>query len=313
MFTWTYDAPTGVYKSHEMSEQLRFAAVAETKFMQFVTPEPGYGRKKGEAITLTRVSALSVPTNARLTENQKIPQDNMTLTTIAITVSEWGRAVPYTSLSEDLSVFNTENTIQRVLKDQMKLVLDGAAAYAFKQAKIKAIPTGASSMTFDTDGTASTTASANFNVYHVETIRDYLFQTLYVPPYSGDDYIGLITTKAKRGVMSDPAWEPWHRYTDPEAKYNSEIGRLENIRFIEVNNSNALDNSIGSGGVLGEGVIFGADAVTMAVAVDPELRAEPPRDFGRQKAVAWYGILEFGQVWDTANPGEARIIHLASA
>jgi N4-gp56 family major capsid protein len=237
----------------------------------------------------------------------------MTLTTIAITVSEWGRAVPYTSLSEDLSVFNTENTIQRVLKDQMKLVLDGAAAYAFKQAKIKAIPTGASSMTFDTDGTASTTASANFNVYHVETIRDYLFQTLYVPPYSGDDYIGLITTKAKRGVMSDPAWEPWHRYTDPEAKYNSEIGRLENIRFIEVNNSNALDNSIGSGGVLGEGVIFGADAVTMAVAVDPELRAEPPRDFGRQKAVAWYGILEFGQVWDTANPGEARIIHLASA
>jgi hypothetical protein len=65
--------------------------------------------------------------------------------------------------------------------------------------------------------------------------------------------------------------------------------------------------------VLGEGVIFGADAVTMAVAVDPELRAEPPRDFGRQKAVAWYGILEFGQVWDTANPGEARIIHLASA
>lgn len=313
MFTWTYDAPTGVYKSHEMSERLRFAAIAETKFMQFVTPEPGYGRKKGEAITLTRVSALTVPTNARLTENQKIPQDTMTLTTIAITVSEWGRAVPYTNLSEDLSVFNTENQIQRVLKDQMKLVLDGAAAAAFKQAEIKAIPTGASSMTFDTDGTASTTASANFNVYHVEQIRDYLFQTLYCPPYEGDDYIGLITTKAKRGIMSDPAWEPWHRYTDPQAKYNSEVGRLENIRFIEVNNSNALDNTIGSGGVLGEGVIFGADAVTMAVAIDPELRAEPPRDFGRQKAVAWYGILEFGQVWDTANPGEARIIHLASA
>lgn len=313
MHSWTYDQPTGVYKNHTLSKQLRFAAIAQTKFMQFVSPEPGYGKKNGESITLTRISALTVPTDARLTENQKIPQDNMSLTTIAITVSEWGRAVPYTSLSDDLNEFNVENNIQRVLRDQMKLVLDGAAAYAFRQAKIKAIPTGASALTFDTDGTASTTALANFTVYHCEQIRDYLFQTLYCPPYEGDDYIGLITTKAKRGLMTDPAWEPWHRYTDPEAKYNSEVGRLENIRFIEVNNSNALTNAIGSGGVLGEGVVFGADAVTMAVALDPELRAEPPRDFGRQKAIAWYGILEFGQVWDTANPGEARIIHLASA
>jgi N4-gp56 family major capsid protein len=313
MHSWTYDQPTGVYKNHTLSKQLRFAAIAQTKFMQFVSPEPGYGKKNGESITLTRISALAVPTNARLTENQKIPQDNMSLTTVAITVSEWGRAVPYTSLSDDLNEFNVENNIQRVLRDQMKLVLDGAAAYAFRQAKIKAIPTGVSSLTFDTDGTASTTASANFTVYHVEQIRDYLFQTLYCPPYEGDDYVGLVTTKAKRGLMTDPAWEPWHRYTDPQAKYNSEVGRLENIRFVEVNNSNALTNAIGSGGVLGEGVIFGADAVTMAVALDPELRAEPPRDFGRQKAIAWYGILEFGQVWDTANPGEARIIHLASA
>jgi len=52
--------------------------------------------------------------------------------------------------------------------------------------------------------------------------------------------------------------------------------------------------------------------LAMAVAQDPELRAEVPKDFGRLKAVAWYGILEFGMVWDTANPGEAKTVHVTS-
>lgn len=311
--TWTFDAPTGVYKNHALSSDLRQAAIAETKFMQFVKPEAGYGKKKGDNITITRVSNLSVPTSGKLTENEKIPEDTLSITTVSITVSEWGRSVPFTSFADDLSKFNLENIIQRALRDQMKLVMDNAAADAFQTAQVKAIPDGAASIVFDTDGTASTTATVNMNFYHVEQIRDYLFSTLNVPPFEGDDYIGLVSTKAKRGVMSDDAFETWHKYTDPQAKYNSEIGRLENIRFIEVNNTGALSGSLGSGGVLGEAVIFGADAVAMAVVSDPELRAAIPQDFGRSKAVAWYGVLEFGIIWDTANAGEARIVHVTSA
>jgi len=146
-----------------------------------------------------------------------------------------------------------------------------------------------------------------------EHIRDELFTTYNAPPFEGDDYIALIATKGKRGIMSDPAFEQWHRYTDPSNKFNSEIGRLENIRFIEVNHTNALSNSLGTGSVLGEGVVFGEDAVAIAMALDPELRVEHSKDFGRKQAVAWYGILEFGVVWDTATAGENRIIHVNSA
>lgn len=313
MFTWSYDAPSGVYKNHDMSSQLRMAAIAETKFMQFVRPEPGYGKKKGESITITRVSNISVPTSGKLQENYRIPEDELVLSTVAITVSEWGRSVPYTSLSQDLGKFDVENIIQKKLKDQMALVMDSAAANAFKQAQVKAIPNGVASLVFDTDGTASTTATVNLNVYHIEQIRDYMFSTLNIPPYEGDDYIALVSTKAKRGVMSDPAWETWHKYTDPQAKYKGEIGRLENIRFVEINNSAALSGSLGTGGVLGEAVFFGDDAVAMAVAQDPELRAAIPQDFGRSQSVAWYGILEFGIVWNTANAGEAKIVHVTSA
>lgn len=313
MHSWQFDAPSGVYKNHSLSSQLRMAAIADTKFMQFVRPEGGYGKKKGESITITRVANIDVPTDGRLVENNRIPEDELTLSTTAITVSEWGRSVPYSSLSEDLGKFNVENMIQKKLKDQMALTLDNAAADAFTGGLVKAIPNGVASLVFDTDGTASTTATANLNMYHVEQIRDYMYSTLNVEPYEGDDYICICSTKAKRGLISDPAWETWHKYTDPAAKYKSEIGRIENIRFIETNNTSALSGSLGSGGVLGEAVFFGADAVAMAVAEDPELRIGMPQDYGRQKGVAWYGILEFGRVWDSASPGEGRIVHLASA
>jgi N4-gp56 family major capsid protein len=314
-FTWSFDAPSGVFKNHEMSSLLRQAAIAETKFMQFVKPEPGYGRRSGESITITRISNLSVPTSGQLTEGIKVPEDDLSISTVAITVVEWGRSVPYTSFGDDLSEFNIENIVQRVLKDQMRLVLDNAAASAFKSTsnKIKYAPTGVAAGTFDTDGTMSTTALANLNMFHVEAIRDYMYATLNIPAYEGDDYMCILSTKAKRGLMSDPAWIDWHKYTDPEAKYNGEIGRIENIRFVESNHTSALSGSKGSGGVLGEAVFFGADAVAMAVVLDPELRAALPGDFGRQKAVAWYGILQFGVIWDTANAGEARIVTVTSA
>ena len=314
-FTWAFDAPSGVYKSHAASEKLREAAIAQTKFMQFVKPEPNYGRKKGESITISRVSNLTVPTNGRLQEGQRVSEDELTITTVSITVSEWGRSVPYTSLADDLGMFDMEGIVQRALVKQMKLVMDNAAAAAFNgtSAKVCAIPTGVAALTFDTDGTPSSAATSNLNYYHVEQIRDYMFSTLNVPPYEGDDYIALASTKACRGVKSDPAFEIWHKYTDPSAKYNGEIGRIEGIRFIEINNTSALSGSKGTGSVLGEAVIFGEDAVAMAVVQDPELRAMIPGDFGRQKAVAWYGILEFGVIWDTANAGEARIVRVTSS
>lgn len=311
-FTWTFDAPTGVYKQHELSAALRDASIAETKFMQFVKPEPGYGKNKGESITITRVSNLVVPSNGRIAEGQLIPEDQLTLSTTNIIVSEWGRSVPFTSLSEDLSSFNIENVVQKELVKQMKLVLDNAAAASFKTTLIKGVQTNATEFDITTNGTPFGAAGSNLNFFGAETIRDYMFSTIIVPPFEGDDYIGMVSTKGKRGLMQDPAWEDWHKYTDPEAKFNSEVGRIENIRWIEINNTGALSNAIGTGGVCGEAVIFGSDAVAMAVALDPELRAAIPQDFGRQKSVAWYAIAEFGVVWNTANPGEAKILHVTS-
>ena len=314
--SWVLDAPSGVYKNHALSSQIRMAAIQECKFMQFVKPADGFGKKKGENVTITRVSNITVPTSAALNELDRIPEDTLSLSTQGITISEYGRAVPYTKLSLDLAHFDLGSAIQKKLKDQLKLYMDYLAAAAFKTGQLIAIPTGIAETTFDTDGTASSTAVSNLNMYHVESIRDYMFSTKNIAPYMGDDYICVMSTQAKRGLMRDPNWQDWKKYTDPEAKYNGEVGRVENIRFIESNNTSSLSSNLGTGSVLGEAIFFGEDPVVMAVAEDPHLIAEENvgHDFGRSKSVAWYGQFGFGQIWyDSANAGEARVVRVYSA
>ena len=311
--SWTYDAPSGVYKNHAISSDIRYAAIAMTKFMQFSKPVEGYGGGKGSNVTITRVSNVAVPSDDSLVELERIPEDTLSLSTQAISVVERGRAIPFTSLSKDLAHFDIENAIQRKLRDQLSLRLDQLCATAFKVGQVKGCPDGIASITFTTNGAANGTASVNLNVYHVEQIRDQLFSTYHVQPYAGEDYMCLISTKGRRGIMRDPNWEKWHTYCDAEAKFKGEIGRLEGIRFVESNNTNALSGSLGASSVLGEAVFFGDDPVAMASVHDPELRAKESEDYGRSKGVAWYGIYGFDQIWkDSANDGEARVIHVTS-
>lgn len=311
--SWVSDGASGVYKNHDLSAKIRMASIKESKFMQFVKPEEGYGKKKGESVTITRVSNVTVPSDDTLAELDVIPEDSLSLSTQAITVSERGRAIPYSSLSLDLSHFDLENAIQSKLKDQLKLRMDIAAADAFKDGKILAIPTGISATTFETDGAASNTAASNLNMYHVESIRDYMYSTLNIAPYMDDDYVCIMITQAKRGLMRDPAWVDWKKYTDPSAKFNGEVGRVENIRFIETNHTSALAENLGTGDVMGEAVFFGESPVSMGVVEDPHLRAKESEDYGRSKGVAWYGIYGFAQIWsDSANAGEARVVYLTS-
>lgn len=283
--------------------------------MPYVDVEPGYGKKRGENVTITRIKNISEPTTAKFGERDRVPVDTFSMNTTSITVSYWGRGVEYTEKAELLSNFDLADKMQRKLKEQMQLTLDTGAATAFKTAKVKYIPTSLTGGTFDTDGTASTQATENLTVSHVKVIRDQLMDTYHTPGWRGSDrYVCLASVKALRGIKNDPEFQAWLRYNDAEQSFRrGVVGTIENIDFIEVNHTNALANNKGASSVLGEALFFGDDAVAMAIVYDPELRAAIPGNFGLQNAVAWIGMLEFGIVWDTANDGEARIIHVTSS
>lgn len=310
-YTWTADVSSGILKNHILSAQLREASVVQSLFATFVDAEPGYGKNSGDTLNVTRISNIAVPTSSALSEGQPMSEDVFSISTQSITVAENGRAVPFTSLAQDLMYFDLESKVQKMLMRQMKISFDRAAASQFKGGKLQAYCDGISSLTINTSGTSGT-ATVNPNLYHIEQIRDAMFTTYYMEPFDGSNYVGLISTKAKRSIMQDPAWVDWKKYTDPSAKYNSEIGMMENIRFVEINDTSSLSGSKGVNSV-GEAVFFGADVATMGVALDPELRAKIPTDYGRSKGVAWYGIYAFAQIWsDSANAGEARAIMVSS-
>lgn len=311
--TWVFDAPTGVFKNHALSSMIYEAAVADSVFVELTKPVPGFGRKQGENVTLTRVRNLTEPSSITLSETQRIPEDTFTLSTTSITAVEIGRAVPYTSLSEDFSHFDLSNSIQRKLKDNLQLGMDTMAADAFQATQIKYAVTGLASNNITTNGTFGATSTDNMNLFHVEQISDYLYDTLAAPPFIGDDYCGVFRRLGLRGIMDDPAFDNWRNYADPQSKMNSEVGRLERIRFKETNHNAAL-GKVGTGSVLGEGVVFGSDAVAMAEVRTPELMASmgDPGNANRDKVALFYGILQFGIIWNTGNSGEARIIHVGS-
>jgi N4-gp56 family major capsid protein len=310
-FTWTFDSPTGTYKNFAMSKRLYEAAVENSVFMDHVTPVEGFGKKQGETVTLTRVRNITEPLDASLDETVRIPEDEFLLSNRAITVRELGRAVPFTNLALDLSSYDLENPIQRKLREQMRLVLDTKVAVAFRSASVKYVPFTTTTNAISVNGVPAQIAGSNMNFFHVEEIRDLMFDTLQVPPLESGDYLGIFRTLGLRGIKRDTKWEEWHKYTDPQAKFNGEVGRIEGIRFIESNHANAL-RKIGTASVLGEGFVFGDEGVAMAEALTPELRAAIPGDFGRARAVAWYAILEFGLIWDTGNAGEAKVVHVTS-
>ncbi len=309
-----FDAPTGAYKDHQLSARVFKAAIAETKVMQFMPEvEGGFGQNMGASVTLTRAANITEPTSAVLEELLPIPEDSFSISTTQIDLQEIGRKVTWTRRAAQRAPFDMPSVVEEKMKDQLALVLDSLAIAAFTACQVKAIPDGEASLTFDTDGTASTAATVNLNYYHVEQIRDYLFSTIHAPTFEGDEYFCLASTKALRGLKQDPKFEVWNRYTTPMAKAKGEVGKIEGIRFVEVNNVNALSASLGTSSVLGECVFFGKDSVRMAAAVMPEIFRDPPEDGGRKHGAGWYGDIGFGEIFNTANDGEARIVHLTSS
>jgi hypothetical protein len=58
--SWKFDAPSGTYRNHALSTDIRRQAIANTQFMPFARNEPGYGRKRGESVTIPRFGNFEI-------------------------------------------------------------------------------------------------------------------------------------------------------------------------------------------------------------------------------------------------------------
>ena len=307
--SWEFDAPAGVYKNHALSSDIRKQAIARALFMRFLSPENGFGKKRGESVTITRV--LSLPLAERVAENQRLPSVRPVIQTKQQAVSDWGVKVPMTKFEMDHSHFDIESAFDRALMDQIALTMDKMGADAMKTTPYKYIPLAAGSV-FDTDGTPSSTADKNLAVDDLRNIHDELSGVLKCPKFDGGTYVGILSTKAARGIKNDSEYKDWQAPTTAMPFVTGMLKDVEGFTLFETNHFDALSNGIGTSSVLGEAVFFGADSAFLVTSEEPELRAGlQGDDLGRVREIGWVGTLEAGLTWETA--ALSRVVHVTSA
>ncbi len=304
---WVFDAPSGTYKNHALSKDIRREALANVQTLRFMRPEPGYGKKKGESVTITRI--LQLPLATRVNEQDRLPSGRPAIETKQVNVSQWGFKIPMTEFEQHLTHFNIMDPFQASLRDQIALTMDVMAADALKLTDTKYTPLSTGGE-FITDGSADSTADRNLGVQDRRRIWDELHGNLKCPTFKNGKYVGILSTRAARGLKNDPEYKDWLAPSTSAPMLNGHLIDIEGFSLFESNHTDAYADLIGASTVCGEAIFFGADAGGLVRISDPEIRAGIPEELGTFREIGWVGTLEAFLVWE--RPALSRVIHLAS-
>jgi len=312
---WAVNSLGGYMYSRQLSNVLRMAVQPLVKFRQFadVRDASQQGKKKGDVFTWDVFSDVATNGGA-LVETNTMPETNFTIVQGTLTITEAGNSVPYSGKLDNLSKFPVMELIQKVLKNDAVKTFDRFAWNQFNQTLLRAIPTGGTdtaAITLYTNGTVTGTNSVAFNNAHAKSIVDTMKER-NIPAYLGDDYYALAWPTTLRSFKNN--LETIHQYSDTGFKLimNGEIGRYENVRFVEQTNiakgtgTDGVTSTSWTRGVSDWIFFFGNDTVAEAIAVPEEMRGKIPSDYGRSKGVAWYYLGGFGIVHTLA--ANARIV-----
>jgi N4-gp56 family major capsid protein len=312
---WAVNSLGGFMYSRQLSNVLRMAVQPLVKFRQFadVRDASQQGKKKGDLFTWDVFSDVATA-GGNLVETNTMPETNFTITQGTLTISEAGNSVPYSGKLDNLSKFPVMELIQKVLKNDAVKSFDRLAWYQFDQTPLRVLPTNGTdtaAITLFTNGTVTGTNSIAFNNAHAKSIVDTMKER-NIPAYIGDDYYALAWPTTLRTFKNN--LESIHQYTEAGFKMimNGEIGRYENVRYVEQTNivkGRSTDGLTGTAWSQGKSdwiFFFGNDTVAEAIAVPEEMRGKIPSDYGRSKGVAWYYLGGFGIVHTLAS--NARIV-----
>ncbi len=304
---WVFDAPSGTYKNHALSRDIRREALANVQTLRFMRPEPGYGKKKGESVTITRI--LQLPLATRVNEQDRLPSGRPAIETKQVSVSQWGFKIPMTEFEQHLTHFNIMDPFQASLRDQIALTMDKMAADALKLTDTLYTPLSTGGE-FVTDGTADSLSDRNLGVQDLRRIWDELHGNLKCPTFKNGKYVAILSTRAARGLKNDPEYKDWLAPTTSDPLKTGHLIDIEGFSIFESNHTDSYADLIGASTVTGDGVFFGADAGGLVRIQDPEIRTGIPEELGTFREIGWVGTLEAFLVWE--RPALSRCIALTS-
>lgn len=322
---WSVNSLGGYMYSDELSDVLRIAVQPVVKFRQFCDAKDATekGLHRGDQYNWNVYSDTSKD-GGELNEQEVIPEGDFSVTQQSLTITEYGNSVPFSGKLDDLSKHPVTEIIHKVLKNDCKKTIDGAAFNQFNLTNLKAYGNSGSEVTIDDDASGAVQNNTALLKFHVKEIVDTMKER-NIPPYEGDDYFALAWPTTYRLFKNE--LEDVYKYVETGFTLvrNGEIGRYEGVRFCEQTNiakGGAEDETgwtfrtVGDSWTNGHDWCFfmGEDTVAEAIAIPEEIRGRIPSDYGRSRGVAWYYLGGFGIVHGpNGSASEQRILKWDSA
>lgn len=293
------------------SKEILFQALPILRFEQFAIKKTELGVQPGLTINFTRYNNLGKA--SQLVEGVRMQTAALTANQFSITVAEHGYAVAVSELLLNASFDDVMATASRLLGRNLAMYLDECARDTLLQASSVLYGYNKYSLSDRTAispydrGQHATTRAGLTGDYHFTTalVKDAV-ETLASKnvPRLGDSYVCFVHPHQSRRLRDDPTWIEMTKYAQPGMFSLGEIGRIDDVTFIETTQVRQIVNDPQAAPEeqvpVYQSVIIGDNAFGHAIALPVELRDGGVLDFGREHALAWYSIFGWGLITDQA-------------
>ena len=276
------------------AKEIQFKAMPNMRFFQFASVKTELGVQPGLTISMMTYDNLAL--GGTLTEGVPMVGKALSNSMKSITVAEKGNAVKVSELLLQSSFDDIMATATTLLARDYATVLDlELRDKALSNATvIFGRKTGAEKIKQRSEITTA-------NPLTVATVKDgvEILATNNAPKFEGNYYICFVHPHQSRDLRDDNAWINASNYGNPTQLFTGEIGRIDDVRFIETtlmcNGAAGEDDPAYKADLAGavpvyQSVLFGENYYGIAFGLPMELRDEPPKDFGREHGLAWYAI-----------------------
>ena len=199
-------------------------------------PIPKNGGKKIEFRKFASLPKALTPLTEGVTPDGK----KLSVTSIEAEVAQYGDYIVQSDVLELTSIDNTIVEATKILGRQAGLTLDTITRNIMQSGtNVSYCPKA--------DGTAVTSrealdATCKLTVDVVNRVVA-LLKKNNAPKINGD-YVAIIHPLVAYDLMSDERWIDAHKYAQPDAIYNGELGKIGGVRFIESSEAKVYENGV---------------------------------------------------------------------
>ena len=290
------------------SKEIIYQAMPIMRFKQFAKVRTELSGRPGTSINFHKLDNLGFGGDVLTEENEISISQALTTSSIVITVGEHGKALGVTEFLLKHSPMDVLGEAAKLLGRHYAQTMDDLCRNTIVPATGQGL-----SVTKYADGLASRSAIGANNTFDTDLIKDgveYL-ATENVPMIAGDAYICIAHPHQLRSLRDDSAWINASNYGAPTQLFMGEVGRYENVRFIEttqiayvdpsgdqfVNGVDSTRNVTGPSTVnTYDAIMIGDNCFGYAETVPVEMRDNGVMDFGRRHALAWYSVFGLGMI-----------------